>query len=127
MTKETEEPIKLETEGVFDPEEKKEPTADEVFEELLDEMPEPMSDYLRASKMMLSTLAPRGIEIPARDYRVRAFRLAGAPRELEEQFEDMLNGGWMLGDRIPTKDLLICFFSREKNEEKKSEEESNND
>lgn len=108
----TEEPINIETENIFLPEEAKEPT----FDELLGDMPEPMANYLRATKEILTPLSAPFARFapPLREQKVRVIRFGSPDPEIETQLEDLLNAGWMLGSWINTRDFVICIFSREK-------------
>lgn len=118
-------PIKLETENVFDPEEKKEDT----FEDLLEEIPAPFANYLKGMKQIVNPLLePRPIRfapVPA-IYKVRVLQFDLPTSAIEYQLSDLLNDDWSLRNWIPTATFLICIFVKEKDLEKK-EDSTNHD
>lgn len=113
------EPLEIENdENIFEPEESKEKS----FEELLDGIPEPVENMLRAMKTLMDPLT-QPIPMPAlawpaqpeRIYKVQVLPMSGMcdAQTIEKTLGDTLNAGWTLGDRIAHVHMVVCIFWRD--------------
>ncbi len=118
------EPIRLESEAVFDPDLEK-PELD-IFQN------DPMKMYASLvgdlKHMASRFMQPRPAMVydpPAQEHKVRIFRLNDRVRlaEVESQIESILNEGWCCHHPVVVGDFLIMDFSKRK----ESEEDGRND
>lgn len=114
---EKQEPIRLESEAIFDSDlERPDP---EFLSEMDSFLSDPMKPLIRILTQSLEAIKPPRAMVydpPAQDHKVRIFRLNDQANltEIESQIESILNDGWCYHHPTVINDFLIMDFSRRK-------------
>lgn len=121
------EPVKIETEGVFDPSLLDQPDP-KFLEEMGAFLDNPMTPIIKMLTQSLESLRPKPFEFPAlplAEHRVKIFRLNDQAdlAQIESAIEEYLNNGWCCHHPTICGDFVLMDFSRRK----ESEEDGRND